>query len=194
MLCKKSFSTKSELRIEDLGIVRFVAKLLGQDHLLLALDILGLPLAVFQGVLDASLLLSRILGTGSLLVFDLVLELGQELNVACWKGGINISKFSWSKLRPRTRKTQPKNFHLHTLGSGFPEHAGSRESSIGRLSHLLPRLNESGLQGGSRAQRGAGDRAREARDRTRDSTKRQHGGCGKDESRWSWMEEASRRK
>lgn len=61
--------------------LRLVAELLGQDNFLLALDVLGSPLAVLQSVVDAGLLLTRILGTGSLLVLNFLLELSDKLGV-----------------------------------------------------------------------------------------------------------------
>lgn len=67
------------------GFIRLVAELLGQDNLLLALDVLDLPLAILQSVVDAGLLLARILGTGSLLVLQFLIKLGDELDVACKK-------------------------------------------------------------------------------------------------------------
>jgi hypothetical protein len=44
-----------------------------------------LPLATLQSVVDAGLLLTRILDTGSLLVLDFLLELGDKLSVALKK-------------------------------------------------------------------------------------------------------------
>lgn len=58
-----------------------VAELLGQDNFLLTLDILGLPFAGLQGVVNAGLLFARILDAGSLLVLDLLLELGDQFDV-----------------------------------------------------------------------------------------------------------------
>lgn len=76
------------------GFIRLVAELLRQDNLLLALDVLDLPLAILQSVVDAGLLLARILGTGSLLVLQFLIKLGDELDVACKKLNNQTSAFS----------------------------------------------------------------------------------------------------
>jgi hypothetical protein len=60
---------------------RLVAEGLGQDNLLLTLDILGLPLTSLESVVNASLLLLGILLAGSLLVLQFFLELGDKLDV-----------------------------------------------------------------------------------------------------------------
>ncbi len=61
--------------------VRLVAKLLGQDNLLLALNILDLPLAGIENIIDAGLLLTGILDAGSLLVLELLVELRDQLHI-----------------------------------------------------------------------------------------------------------------
>lgn len=60
---------------------RLVAEGLGQDNLLLTLDILGLPLTSLESVVNAGLLLLGILLAGSLLVLQFLLELGDKLDV-----------------------------------------------------------------------------------------------------------------
>lgn len=63
---------------------RLVAEGLGQDDLLLTLDILDLPLTSLQGVVNAGLLLLSILLAGSLLVLQFLIKLGDKLDIA-WK-------------------------------------------------------------------------------------------------------------
>lgn len=110
--------------------VRLVAKFLGQNDLLLALDILRLPLAILQGVVDASLLLTRILDTRSLLVLDLLLKLSDELDVACQKKvEINISACSpiivakFTEIANRQSSIRGTSFHLLSA-------AGSRNTLV----------------------------------------------------------------
>ena len=63
--------------------LRLIAKFLGQDNLLFTLNILGLPLASIENVVDASLLLTGILDAGGLLVLELLVELSDQLNITC---------------------------------------------------------------------------------------------------------------
>jgi hypothetical protein len=61
--------------------LRLIAKLLGQDNLLLAFNILDLPLAGIEDVIDTGLLLTGILDTGGLLVLKLLVELRDQLDI-----------------------------------------------------------------------------------------------------------------
>ena len=55
--------------------LRLVAELLGQNNLLLTLNILGLPLAGLKNVVNVGFLLLGVLNTGGLLVLELLIEL-----------------------------------------------------------------------------------------------------------------------
>lgn len=69
--------------LDGLDDLRLVAELLGQNNLLLTGNILNLPLASLESVVDAGLLLLSILSTGSLLVLHLLIKLGKKLNISC---------------------------------------------------------------------------------------------------------------
>lgn len=66
-------------------IVLLGAELLGEDNLLVAGNILHLPLAVLNSILDGFQLLLKFRDLGRILVSQLILELGEKLDVNCKK-------------------------------------------------------------------------------------------------------------
>lgn len=62
-------------------ILLLVAELLGEDNLLLTLDILNLPFTGLDNFLDDFLLFLKFGDIGSLLVLQLILELSKKVDV-----------------------------------------------------------------------------------------------------------------
>jgi hypothetical protein len=73
-----------EKRKKDRGkdVLLLVAKLLGEDNLLLALNILHLPLAMLDNLIDNLLLLREFGNIGCLLVLQFIFELSEKVDVA----------------------------------------------------------------------------------------------------------------
>lgn len=65
-------------------ILLLVAELLGEDNLLLTLDILNLPFTGLDNFLDDFLLFLKFGDIGSLLVLQLILELSKKVDVT-WR-------------------------------------------------------------------------------------------------------------
>jgi hypothetical protein len=61
------------------------AELLGEDNLLLAGNILHLPLAMLNNIINGFLLLLKFGDLGRLLVSQLILELGEKVDIDCKK-------------------------------------------------------------------------------------------------------------
>jgi hypothetical protein len=66
----------------ELGVLLLVAKLLRENNLLLASNILHLPLAVLNNLINDLLLLVKFGNIGSLLVLQFILELREKVDVA----------------------------------------------------------------------------------------------------------------
>jgi hypothetical protein len=67
---------------QGVEIVRLVAKLLGQNNLLLTLNVLNGPLAILDNSVDVLLLLLELGDVRRLLVLQLILELGKKVDIA----------------------------------------------------------------------------------------------------------------
>lgn len=113
-----------------LNCILLVAKLLAQDNLLLAGNILNRPLASLQSVINAGLLLLSILNAGGLLVLHLLIELSKKLNVTCDKmKNQNISLYSsFSGHRACDKYSDDFGRDEDGLGIDLPSAAGSRKT------------------------------------------------------------------
>jgi hypothetical protein len=67
---------------QGVEIVRLVAKLLGQNNLLLTLNVLNGPLAILDNSVDVLLLLLELGDVRRLLMLQLILELGEKVDIA----------------------------------------------------------------------------------------------------------------
>jgi len=66
-------------------VLLLVSKLLGEDNLLLALNILHLPLAMLNNLVNNLLLLREFRDIGCLLVLQFIFKLSKKVDVACSK-------------------------------------------------------------------------------------------------------------
>jgi hypothetical protein len=67
---------------QGVEIVRLVAKLLGQNNLLLTLNVLNGPLAILHNSVDVLLLLLELGDVRRLLMLQLILKLGEKVDIA----------------------------------------------------------------------------------------------------------------
>jgi hypothetical protein len=67
---------------QGVEIVRLVTKLLGQNNLLLTLNVLNGPLAILDNCVDVLLLLLELGDVRRLLMLQLILELGEKVDIA----------------------------------------------------------------------------------------------------------------
>jgi hypothetical protein len=84
-------------------IVLLGAELLGEDNLLFTSNILHLPLANLNSLLDGFQLLLKLRDFGRLLVSQLILELGEKLDVDCSKKKIQNQRKATYRVRHQRR-------------------------------------------------------------------------------------------
>lgn len=104
-------------------IVLLISELLGKDNLLLASDILHLPLAVLNNFIDNFLLLRKFRNVRRLLVLQLILKLGKKLDVDCRK---IIGKLDQGHIRgPRPDNTRFARTFSDTTQCHLPSDEGA---------------------------------------------------------------------